>query len=284
MRKFELPAKTFLLGEYLALLGGPAILYLTPPPFTISAAADKNSDNPFHLDSPAGKFLFQAKNITDISFDWINPYAARGGFGASSAEFAGLFLFENASQIGEISNSDLAWRARDAFLALHPNAKVKPSGIDVVAQVYGALSDPFSTMLLYIDANKKEIASLPKPSGQKVRLELLHTGNKLATHEHLASLQAKIPQKEAESIVLEAKEFLEKGDSTGFLGPVEDYQALLQATGLTSSHTLKILKDLEENEHVLTAKGCGALGSDVIACFQSPQAPHMKQAIFSELW
>jgi len=284
VRKFELPAKTFLLGEYLALSGGPAILYLTPPPFTLRESKEKNIEDIFHPESPAGKYALKAKNLDAVGLEWINPYAARGGFGASSAEFAGLFLWENAALIGEVNNTELAWRARDTYLSLHKHLKTPPSGLDVAAQVYGALADPFSTMLLFLDANGKNILELPKPTTQKARIELLHTGNKLATHEHLASVNKRIPVDEARGIVLEAKEHLNTGDVTSLIGAMEDYQALLQSAGLTAPHTIELLHALQSNPHVLTAKGCGALGSDVIACFQSPHAPHMPQAIFSELW
>ncbi len=283
MRKFELPAKTFLLGEYLALSGGPAILYLTPPPFTLRETEGER-ELPFHPESPAGKLILESTSLAEQSLEWINPYAARGGFGASSAEFAGLFLFENAAKIGEMSNTELAWLARDKYLSLHGNTKNKPSGLDVVAQTYSALTSPFSTLLLYIDANTRELTELPTPTEKKARIELLHTGRKLATHEHLNSLEKKIPESEAKEIVLEAKRALLENNVNGVLGAIDDYQALLQSAGLSAPFTIEQIKELHTSPRVLAAKGCGAMGSDVIACFQTPEAPHFRHAIFSELW
>jgi mevalonate kinase len=59
MAKLSVPSKTFLVGEYIVLQGGPAILLSTPPCFEV---------------------------ITENN-QFIDPYLGLGGFGASSAKF-----------------------------------------------------------------------------------------------------------------------------------------------------------------------------------------------------
>src|SRR5690606_39000184 len=97
------PSKTFLLGDYLSLLGGPALLLNTEPRFqgllesiqpTVksSAIADKiQAIEPYpgiHPQSPAGKFLQRhASDFADCNLTFFDPHQGAGGFGASSAQF-----------------------------------------------------------------------------------------------------------------------------------------------------------------------------------------------------
>jgi hypothetical protein len=49
-----------------------------------------------------------------------------------------------------------------------------------------------------------------------------------------------------------------------FLSGLQDFQDILLEQKLVAEHTEKILSELKKNSDILFAKGCGALGSDVI--------------------
>jgi hypothetical protein len=66
-----IPAKTFLLGEYLALKGGPSLIALTQPCFGIDEAKR------LHPDCVAARF-WQAKTKTLIPFGLSDPFQGKG--------------------------------------------------------------------------------------------------------------------------------------------------------------------------------------------------------------
>src|SRR3990167_4806167 len=85
---FQIPAKTFLLGEYVALQGGPAMILTTTPCFEVGVG--DLEIQAIHPDSPAG-LCWRDSGIPGELF-WYDPYEGIGGLGASSAAFLGAYL------------------------------------------------------------------------------------------------------------------------------------------------------------------------------------------------
>ncbi|MGE0633718.1 MAG: hypothetical protein AB7O96_14990, partial [Pseudobdellovibrionaceae bacterium] len=95
--KLSIPGKTFLVGEYLALSGGAALIVCTEPRFKMKVKLKGSEANSsglvgIHPQSPAGKFYSENQDVfSSFSLEFTDPYEGRGGFGASTAQFAMLY-------------------------------------------------------------------------------------------------------------------------------------------------------------------------------------------------
>ena len=74
--QLSVPSKTFLLGEYVALNGGPAIVLCTAPRFELRV--EKNSSHAkyenIHPQSPAGKLIAKNSFYQKYDLHFIDPY------------------------------------------------------------------------------------------------------------------------------------------------------------------------------------------------------------------
>ncbi len=125
--KWFIPAKTFLVGEYVATQKGPAIILLTTSCFELSLIPENKLEG-IHPDSPAG-FWWRKQNHHQ-GLHWYDPYK-KGGLGASSAQFVGAFLADHYLKGKEINPRSLL----DNYYSLtHLKLGTPPSGYDVLAQ------------------------------------------------------------------------------------------------------------------------------------------------------
>jgi mevalonate kinase len=247
--KWAIPAKTFLLGEYVALAGGPAIILTTTPCFELSLSHQSGLQS-IHKASPAGRWW--AMQNLNKGLQWFDPYHGRGGMGASSAQFVGAYLASLTLQQKKLSLGDLL----EAYLkSAWSGEGVAPSGYDVLAQVlYGCV---------YINKTQGIYQQYTWPF-KDVGFLLLHTGKKLATHEHLE--QMVVPQQTANlaAIVDKAKEAFEKASSYPFVAAINAYYEALIEMNLVALHTSQHVASFKKRNDILAVKGCGALGADVI--------------------
>jgi mevalonate kinase len=235
----RIPAKTFFLGEYLALFGGPACLALTHTSFSL----DKTKR--LHPQSPAQK-LWQAKTGQSSNWGLADPYQGKGGLGASGAEF--LLAYQQLYP-GDVNLAHLHQAYKDY-------AKTG-SGYDVLAQTGNGI--------VIIENQPLSLQSLNWPFAE-IGFVLLHTGKKLKTHEHLSSFQdiawsRLIPGVEQGCLAL-----LE-GDTENFLAAIHKVYQTLLSLNLVATHSQDLLKLCQDRWPILAGKGCGALGADVIALF-----------------
>jgi mevalonate kinase len=247
------PSKTFLLGEYVALIGGPAIILTTEPRFELIATTSHTPDvEGIHEKSPAGKWIQQNSDCYQpYHIQFIDPYRGLGGFGASSAQFVMLVALKNHLQSSPLNDFDLlndyekfAWNGEG----------IAPSGADLIAQLHGEIC--------FFHKSKKEIKTFSWPF-KDIGYCLIHTGNKLATHIHLKQL-TNFNGAELERITFSGLASMEKNDSESFIKAIGNYAITLQLQGLIAEQTQDILKQLACCPEILIAKGCGALGADVI--------------------
>jgi mevalonate kinase len=89
----RIPSKTFLAGEYLALCGGPSLVLNTPPVFELYCqVTDDTRLEGIHPESPAGRFWADHQSsFANLTLQFMDPHQGRGGFGASTAQFAMLY-------------------------------------------------------------------------------------------------------------------------------------------------------------------------------------------------
>ena len=262
-RRLSVPGKTFLLGEYVALSGGPSILAATGPRFVLEATKGTAAGAAaFSSASPAGKFLAKASpNLGGWSFRFSDPHKGKGGLGASSAQFALLYAFEKG--FSSLAPESFDWGALlDDYLACAWSGEgQRPSGADVVAQLCGGLT--------HFDGREKRARQL-KWSFTNLTFTLFRTGAKLATHEHLKRHML-TPTDTLRESVHDATGAMETGDRELFVRAVREFSENLADAGLTAEATIRLIDDAEAKTGViLAAKGCGAMGADVVALFHDP--------------
>jgi len=250
-----IPAKTFLLGEYAAIAGESAIVLTTTPCFEVSLSQGNNA---LHPDSPAGQWL-RSQNLSLDCLYWFDPYQGKGGMGASSAQFIGAYLAScHINQIQPDYESLLnayyqcAWQGKG----------LKPSGYDVLAQTQQGC--------VYINKNRQQMHRFDWLFPD-IAFLLIHSGQKLATHHHLQSTTLPTDVHALSETVEQAKHAFEHNDSHELITAITTYQQQLASSNLTAPHSLQALEYLQQRKSVLAAKGCGALGADVLLLIVSEE-------------
>jgi len=289
-RVFSVPGKTFLIGEYLALKGGPSILLSTEPRFRLSVtdegegegesegeieggaeAADLAQRLPFAPLSPAGRYfdLHREHDREDdrerdqerfnggaIRFE--DPHGGKGGLGASSAQFAMLYAYANG--IASVKDpASFGWSdlLRDYRAVAWNGEGTPPSGADVVSQMCGGIT--------WFDGSEFKARWLDW-AFRDLEFTLFRTGFKLATHEHLQSPRAgqAAPHEALRAVVREATNSFETGNNSRLVEAITECGDVLEASGLVAEGTREILRDLKSTGFIRAAKGCGAMGADVV--------------------
>jgi mevalonate kinase len=239
IKTLSCPGKTFILGEYIALEGKPVLIVNTSPRFQLQEYQDTIPDSKIIPQSPAGRLL-QSIEIDNVRF--IDPYKGKGGLGASSAQF--LLVLASKQKIHSFKE----------LLTIYKSYVESGSGADIVSQWKGGI-------VLY-HRNKSIVESHDWPF-EKQGFFLLRTGKKLKTHEHL-SKDLIYPTGELTEIANSGiKAFLNK-DITNFSKAITDYSNKLRGSDLVDENTLGMLDKIRKIPGVLAAKGCGAMGADII--------------------
>lgn len=282
-----IPGKTFLLGEYLALAGGPSIVANTKPAFKFSwqpeiAEIGRFVRHPFHHDSPAGRWLAGVAGRSaglNYSIQFFDPHNGKGGLGASTAEFIGAWIFRHWLENSSDWSTQTTWvevasdhrqrvtptwksdrfgssRFRDVLDAYRTTTNTG-SGADLVSQIAGGLA--------IWDARVDEMRRFQWPF-RDLSFSLFATGKKMATHDHLARL-APLGAGEIEDMrtwVEEAVQALALEDADRFIASTRGFGKVLSDSQRVADHSEQMLHELAEMAGVRAAKGCGAMGSDVL--------------------
>lgn len=264
----SVPSKTFLIGEYGVLRGGPALLVNTEPRFELRVRAGLSGINPFHVDSPAGKlYNLNSSRLKNFVFEFYDPHHGRGGLGASSAQFALLYAFVTQALKKPEKNEPVDENMR--MLEVYKNVSARteglpPSGYDVLAQKVGGVS--------LIDMSRK-VAEPLEWAFSDLSFLLLRTGQKVATHKHLTHLST-LDAGYISKITEFAIQKYVSANSDGFLESIALFRKALQEQNLTAKETVQMLESLDKNTKVIAAKGCGALGADIVIVFCEKSEKH----------
>ncbi|RME17754.1 MAG: hypothetical protein D6797_01850 [Bdellovibrio sp.] len=261
------PAKTFLLGEYLVLKGGPALLVNTSPRFQmeIQSFGEEGYCQGIHPHSPAGRWVRQERELfsqNQVSFK--DPYEGKGGLGASSAQFLMVYLWQKMVQSPvlnwqkEVFDWKTLWQD---YRSLHEDGQSDkswmPSGADVVSQFMGKVC------LLELP-KKAQTFSWPFSD---LGFFLLRTGNKQKTHEHLQHLEEDIRVSRLEQIFRQTERAWFSQNVEDFCAGVTEYGCTLDAMGLLLPESKEWGLQIQKLDGVKAVKGCGALGADTLVCF-----------------
>lgn len=249
-------SKTFLLGEYSVLRSKKALLLLTEPSFYAEFDPKYTAQNiPYHCQKFVEK---RAPFLKDISYNFSDPYKGKGGMGASSAEF--LFYLRAGAYYAEkkydINLRDYRNLCRKYYIeSTWCGEGIEPSGIDLVSQDYSGI--------VFVDKDMAQVNSMPWPF-KDVNISLVHTGNKLPTHTHLESLTSLPSLSMLDNMVSSAWEAFEVKDIMLLAAAINNAANFLQNLGLVAQYTSKIIASAHRSNIFYAAKGCGAMGSDVI--------------------
>ena len=258
-KKISFPSKTFLIGEYAVLEGAPAVLLNTEPRFSFSITEQKG-ENCFHSQSPAGQWLnLHPEILKSFHIEYQDPYEERGGFGFSSAQFNLVYLLGEMLKGHAFEKNDLLqmWRA---YRALAFKGQI-PSGADVISQWLGDVC--------LFSFNPFEAYSISWPFAD-LDFFLIRTEVKLNTWEHLDQIKEE-NFSGLSSIVKKAIACMDKSNKEGFISALDEYALELQKQGLVHQNTESFLNKIKTIKSVITAKGCGAMGAEVVAVFFDPK-------------
>jgi mevalonate kinase len=296
---YAFPGKTFLAGEYLALAGGPSLLLATGPAFEFtvervaepltSTRASAGVERPGHLNhicfhpfaaqSPAGLWLAKYPELLrSYRISFSDPHEGRGGLGASTAQFAGAWAFSKglrqgfqsalasdesggANADGRIKLDEFNWTQllRDYRSVAWNGEGLPPSGADLVTQLVGGVT--------WFDGVAHRVRSFEWAFPQ-LEFTLIRTGKKLATHEHLRAAgshsQAALHEALRPAVEL-ARTAIESCNEQNLVEAVSRAASALRNAGLAAPGTLELLERLGSVPGLVrAAKGCGAMGADVV--------------------
>ncbi|MCR9191760.1 MAG: hypothetical protein NXI01_03785 [Gammaproteobacteria bacterium] len=255
MKHWSIPAKTFLVGEYAALLGQSAIILTTNPSFELRQVKEPGLHG-IHPQSPAGRWWTQHPTPS-FGLAWHDPYQGLGGLGASSAQFLGVYQAWAESQAITIETESLL----KAYQSVTSTAGTPPSGYDVLAQ--------WMRGCVYINRQNHTLKTLSTQDHNTwpftdIGYILIHTQEKLSTHEHLQSLALSTSMPHLVELVEHARYAFETQSSQDLIMAVQGYHQALSAQGWVAPHTQQLIQRLNTESQALAIKGCGAMGADVL--------------------
>lgn len=248
------PGKTFLAGEYLAMDGGLALMGMTEPRFELRVRPGAGGLVGISSTSPAGKFCAREKEFfKNFDLEFVDPHEGRGGWGASTAQYLMAFAFKNCApdEMLDVDLKDLLENYRqDAW----DGTGRAPSGADLVGQLKGSLT--------FFERNAGMTSQSAWPF-ENLEPYLLKTGVKLPTHEHLKVL-AEADFSALVSPMTQIRDAWKIRDEGLFVDGIKSFGRELARKGLIAETTLDVLHDLAWMSGVKAAKGCGAMGADVV--------------------
>ena len=251
------PAKTFVLGEYGVLDGGPAVLINTAPRFACRLQRSPNSHPPsFPKKSPVNQWMERNEDVfKNVSMEWKDPYGGKGGLGFSSAQFNILYAYSSLQRKQSLDQvkPPVLW---ETYRNLMFEGQL-PSGADILSQWVGGVclfeQEPLTVQSI--------TSSLPD-----LDCVMIHTGVRVKTHEHLKDLN--LPDvSDLKNLARSGVESMERGQEEEFIRVVNEYGKALDRMGFSLPLVQETVKDLKSLPETQAVKGCGALSAEVIALF-----------------
>ncbi|MGE3975090.1 MAG: hypothetical protein AB7F59_11250 [Bdellovibrionales bacterium] len=255
MYQLSVPSKTFLVGEYVALQGGPALVLNTEPRFQLMVTDRVPGTSTFHTqhtdlrrtENPYIQRILADNFFDSYDFGFQDPFYGRGGLGASSAQLVMLLGFKAWKLTGQ-------WEISEILSCLRQFDGYRGSGYDAISQLTGGVS--------HIESGCEHYKATEWPWLDYEPI-LIRGPKKTVTHEHLAELKEKnlvtLHNISRETI----KSYIDK-NLEGFAKGISDFSEEQSRLGLLSSETQTAIETFKADSMVKVARGCGALGSDTL--------------------
>ncbi|WP_374028834.1 hypothetical protein [Bdellovibrio bacteriovorus] len=242
----------------MALHGGPTLVFLSQPCFELEVTKGHGGQGSIHPDSPAGLFIRKyPEYFSQFDLTFRDPYSGKGGFGASTAQFLtvyALWLYKEAHHQDMEKLLDFKHLLDAYYEVAWTGVGVRPSGADLVGQLKGSLT---------FFEKRQGLISIKGWPFENLEFYLIHTGNKVPTHEHLKTL-ARFDSAELEKAFALIKSSFDYQNEERFVEGVEAYAAALKQLHFTCAETLQLIEEIKQVHGVKAVKGCGALGADVV--------------------
>lgn len=266
-----IPGKTFLAGEYAVLVGGKALGVATKPCFEVNFG--RNHFTPLHEKSAAGLFL---KSL-GLPRGEINSFENNfnvAGFGKSTAEFIATWFHHHEIQAEEAPTfmKKIFNQYRELFDQTSELKIIKPSGADLMIQLLGQIT--------YFDPEIMPSKSLNWVFPE-IDFDIISTGIKIATHDHLAALNLK----DLEPLTKPVDEILMTYFSVqpeAFLDSLKDWSLKLMDLKLQHHQSFALKQQIEKCPEVMLAKPNGALGADTLTVFYKPEHKNQVRNYFKD--
>lgn len=234
----------------MALQGEPSLVLALKPFFFGGNLNSGKEILDFHPQSPVARFAEEnSEGIKNFLFK--DPHGGRGGFGGSTAEFILAWAYQRNFS-GTLARERI-WELRDFYRKYISRG----SGADLVAQLQGGIS--------FFGPNDGLMESHPWPFSE-VDFLIIPTGFKVKTHEHLQDLDINNlslnPLRESQQKIVNS--ILTSSADELIMG-VRDWEKATRNLNLLCRESQESI-DLLKSRHpeILAAKGCGALGADVL--------------------
>lgn len=280
MITLNLPSKTYLLGEYIVLQGEPCLILNTPPYF--KAKFPSTVKNQFHPKSPVGLLLKKnSEFFKNYPIEFFDPHEGKGGFGASGAQF----LAGYAALYGIQKNVEwLETLLNHYWDLLKSDNSVLTSGADLVAQVCGSFEevvipnlysrrDKFReespSNIVYWNRSKRQLDNFTWPFSD-LSYCLIRTGYQCITHEKIKKLSLSVVN-EMSHIAEQAYIAFQSKNSANFLEAIKSYADRMKKESCLLESTDELIQFLYRSNLIEAAKGCGALGADVVLILLPPE-------------
>jgi len=277
--EISVPGKAFLAGEYLVLRQPLAAILAVEPRFKLTWKKNRNSvtapKSPFHPASPAG--LLWQKAVGPHLSKWLgyeahffDPHQGQGGWGGSTAEYLLVWALgqhlRGESPVVTVRLAELIREQyRREFRDHNPEGEL-PSGADLAAQLLG--------QILWMNSNLQPAAW----NWPQVGFYLAKTPFKIETHQHLAEL-ASFSVTDLAKAFQQIEAAVSHRRPEEFLDGIRTWSRVQGALGLVAPETQEILNTLASLGPFVAAKGCGALGADVIAVFEAKGPGHAEGSV-----
>ncbi|WP_338516254.1 hypothetical protein [Candidatus Legionella polyplacis] len=252
----NIPAKTFLLGEYSALIGGSAIILTTTPCFKLSWNPYKNFIDE-KITYPPAKYLWKNSFLHNRGkISWNDPYKNNGGLGSSSAQFLGIYLIKCylSSTLPSIKHLTKSY-FKYIKIINKKQQTLYTSGYDLIAQT--------QKLCVYFNQKNKTLHNYNWPF-KDLSFLLLHSNKKIKTHLHLKNITILKSFNVLSKITEFAKLAFIKKNSSMLIQSINQYQKKLEQFNLITDYTKEYINFFKKKFNILASKGCGALGADVI--------------------
>jgi mevalonate kinase len=257
----SVPGKSFLAGEYLALKGGPSLVFTSKPRFELIARLAKSGRGQvegIHPESPAGQLICDHRDFfSEYDLRFLDPHQGRGGWGASTAQVLMAFVlneWRSSCELETLKSLSIS-RLLESYWKYAWNGQGhRPSGADLVAQYKGSLC---------LFEKRTGLLGIYGWTFSDIDFALIPTGKKLPTHEHLKTL-GEFKEESLETAMKAIQRALQNRDSQEFVAGIQANAASLAELGFVAPHTQLLCQELLQKPGVLAAKGCGALGADVV--------------------
>ncbi len=274
---FNIAGKVFLLGEYAVIAGRPAIVAAVSPRFRLSVGRDR-AETIFHLESPASR-LVRESGVSLPPLHFEDPHEGRGGFGASTAQFALVY-----SALSRVSPGAFNWDWKSAwklYRKLMKDSVLIPSGADLVAQWQGGV--------VFFDPSQERCES-PWRFFDWSRLLVFsasgQAGRKIATHEHLSALAKEGFPLRHEKLITSLERMtaagahaLRENDVLALGLALDEYAETLSRADLELSATRADREALRDLPGVCGVKGTGALQADGVLVLLEPDTSDRSRII-----